>query len=63
MKGKVRWYNHRKGYGFLTGDDDKDVFIHSSEVPEGTLLKEQDEIEFEVEETEKGLKATDIKLL
>jgi len=63
MKGKVKWYNLRKGYGFISGEDDEDVFVHNSDVPEGTLLKEEDEVEYEVEKTDKGLKATDIKLL
>jgi len=63
MKGKVKWYNFRKGYGFISGEDEKDVFVHNSDVPEGTLLKEEDEVEYEVEETEKGLKAIAIKLL
>ena len=63
MKGKVKWYNFRKGYGFISGEDEKDVFVHNSDVPEGTLLKEEDEVEYEVEETDKGLKAINIKIL
>jgi len=63
MKGKVKWYNLRKGYGFISGEDDKDVFIHNTDVPEGTLLKEEDEVEYEVEETDKGLKAVKLELL
>jgi len=63
MKGKVKWYNERKGYGFISGDDDEDVFVHNSDIPEGTLLKEEDEIEYEVEKTDKGLKAVNLVLL
>jgi len=63
MKGKVKWYNIRKGYGFISGEDDEDVFIHNTDVPEGTLLKENDEVEYEVEKTDKGLKAVNLELL
>ena len=63
MKGKVKWYNIRKGYGFISGEDDEDVFVHNTDVPEGTLLKEEDEVEYKVEKTDKGLKAVDLVLL
>ena len=63
MKGIVKWYNIRKGYGFISGKDNEDVFVHNSDIPEGTLLKEEDEVEYEIEKTNKGLKAIDIKLL
>jgi len=63
MKGKVKWYNMRKGYGFISGEDDEDVFVHNTDVPQGTLLKEEDEVEYEVEKTDKGLKAININLL
>lgn len=61
MKGKVKWYNWRKGYGFITGDDEKDYFVHFSQVPEGTKLYENDEVEFEAVEGEKGMQAQNIK--
>ncbi len=61
MKGKIKWYNSRKGYGFIEGEDDKDVFVHMSAIPEGTYLNEGDSVEFEVEDSEKGPQAKNIK--
>jgi len=61
MKGKVKWYNARKGFGFIEGDDGKDIFVHRSSVPQGTFLNEGDSVEFETEEGDKGLKAINIK--
>ncbi|MEM0492876.1 MAG: cold shock domain-containing protein [Candidatus Thermoplasmatota archaeon] len=61
MKGNVKWYNARKGYGFITDENGKDIFVHRSSVPSGTFLKEGDKVEFEVENSEKGLKAVNIK--
>lgn len=63
MNGTVKWYNPRKGYGFITGEDGKDIFIHNSNVPQGTYLNEGDKVEYESEETERGLQAKNIKKL
>jgi len=63
LKGKIKWYNSRKGYGFISGEDDKDVFVHNTDVPEDTVLNEEDEVEYEVEKTDKGLKAVNIEKL
>ena len=63
MNGKIKWYNARKGYGFIEGEDGKDIFIHRTAVPIGTFLHEGDNVEFETEETEKGVKAVNIKKL
>ena len=56
-KGKVKWYNGKKGYGFIERwRKEKDVFVHASAVREAGLrfLNEGDEISFEVESGEKG---------
>jgi len=63
MKGKIKWFNARKGFGFIEGEDEKDVFVHNTNIPEGTHLDEGDEVEFEVEKDEKGPKAVNLKKL
>jgi CspA family cold shock protein len=63
MNGKVKWYNPRKGYGFVEGEDGKDIFIHRSSIPQGVFLNEGDSIEYEIEESDKGPKAVNIKKL
>jgi len=63
MNGKIKWYNVRKGYGFIEGEDGKDIFLHRSAIPQGIFLKEGDEVEFETEDTDKGIKAVNLKKL
>jgi CspA family cold shock protein len=62
MKGVVKWYNPRKGFGFIVGEDGKDVFIHHSALPENiSMLNEGEELEYEIEDTPKGPNAKNIK--
>lgn len=61
MKGTIKWYNARKGYGFVQGEDGKDIFVHRSSVPEGIFLNEGDAVEYEIEDSERGPKAINIK--
>ncbi|MDY6959395.1 MAG: cold shock domain-containing protein [Halobacteriota archaeon] len=63
MKGTVKWYNPRKGYGFIEGETDGDIFVHRSAIPAETLLNEGDQVEYEIEDSEKGPKAVDLKKL
>ncbi|MDE6195962.1 MAG: cold-shock protein [Erysipelotrichaceae bacterium] len=62
MKGKVKWFNTEKGYGFISGDDGKDIFVHYSHInQEGyKSLEEGQEVEFEVAELDKGLQARNV---
>jgi CspA family cold shock protein len=63
MKGKVKMFNKEKGYGFIRTDDNRDVFFHHSSIlMDGYKTAEPGEpVEFEVEETDKGPRAKNIK--
>jgi CspA family cold shock protein len=63
MKGTVKWYNHFKGYGFISGEDGTDVFVHRTALPMGTDIDENDEVEYEIEKSERGPKAIKVKMI
>jgi len=55
-KGKVKWFDPQKGFGFIEMDEGKDIFVHHSEI-QGTGYKSLDEgqtVEFEIRKSEKG---------
>ena len=63
MRGKVKWFNNEKGYGFIEYNELEDIFVHYSAIKkEGyKTLKEGDIVEFRLIETGKGLQAIDVE--
>jgi len=63
MRGTVKWFSDSKGYGFIQKDDGKDVFVHFSAIQmEGfKTLAEGQEVEFEVEQRDKGFHARNVQ--
>lgn len=60
MKGTVKWYNVKKGYGFIKGEDGEDYFIHFTSIPKGTKIFTDDEVTFEALDQAKGKQARDL---
>ena len=64
LKGKVKWFNGKKGYGFIEREDkEKDVFVHASAVRDAGLrfLNEGDKLSFSIEDGDKGPSAVNLK--
>ena len=61
-KGTVKWFNDKKGYGFITPEEGNDVFVHHSAIQgEGfKSLREGEEVEFEITQDPRGEKAANV---
>jgi CspA family cold shock protein len=61
--GTVKWFNERKGFGFISQEDGPDVFVHFSAIDGSGFktLNEGEAVEFEIEEDTKGLKAVNVQ--
>jgi len=62
MNGTVKWFNAEKGFGFITGEDGKDVFVHFSQINKGGFktLEEGEAVSFEITEGQKGPQASNV---
>lgn len=62
MTGKCKWFNEKKGFGFLTGDDGNEVFVHYSGIVgmKFKTLTEGDSVKYDIIETERGLQAINV---
>jgi CspA family cold shock protein len=60
-KGKVKFFNETKGFGFIKADNGEEIFVHAT----GLLnqIQENDEVTFEVQQGKKGLNAVNVKLV
>ncbi len=64
-KGKVKWFNEAKGYGFIMRETGEDVFVHFKAIAGDGFktLKEGEEVQFDVEQGPKGLQAKNVTRL
>ena len=65
MKGKVKWFNAEKGYGFITSDEGKDIFVHYSSIQADGFrtLEEGQKVTYEVVESDRGQQASNVTVI
>ena len=65
MKGTVKWFNQDKGFGFITGEDGKEVFAHYSQIQKDGFktLEEGQKVSFEVVEGSRGPQAANVEVI
>ncbi len=61
MKGTVKFFNEGKGFGFISGEDGKEYFVHTSGLKAGVVLRDGDEVTFDVEQGDRGPKAANVQ--
>jgi len=60
VKGKVKFFNDMKGFGFIIGEDNNDYFVHITSISDGVIITKDDNVIFDVETGDKGLKAVNV---
>ena len=61
MKGTVKFFNSSKGFGFITGEDGKDYFVHQTGLKDGVTLSDNDSVTFDVAQGDRGPKAVNVE--
>jgi len=60
MKGTVKFFNSAKGFGFIAGEDGKEYFVHQTGLVDGVAISDNDSVEFEVTQGDRGPKAVNV---
>ncbi|MEI6766735.1 MAG: cold-shock protein [Bacteroidota bacterium] len=65
LKGKVKWFNKTKGFGFITGEDGSDVFVHYSQIMRQGFktLEEGQAVSYEITVADKGPQASNVNVI
>lgn len=65
LKGKVKWFNKTKGFGFITGEDGNDVFVHYSQIMRQGFktLEEGQAVTYEITVADKGPQASNVNVI
>ena len=61
--GKVKWFDAKKGFGFLAADDGQEVFLHASAVPAGAVVRAGSRLEFGIADGKRGAQALSVRVL
>jgi len=62
MKGTVKFFNTKKGFGFIAAEDGKEYFVHQTGLNDGVSITENDSVTFDTEEGDRGPKAVNVSL-
>ena len=60
MNGTVKFFNEEKGFGFIAAEDGTEYFVHMTGLADGVRITDNDEVSFELEEGDRGLKAVNV---
>lgn len=63
MKGTIKWFNVKKGYGFIVGEDQKEYFVHYTALPRDKRVHENDSVSFDAVDSERGIQAQNVQIL
>ncbi len=63
VTGKIKWFNNKKGFGFIAGDNGKDIFVHFSAIQQDgyKTLNTDDQVEYDLVKSEKGDQAQNVR--